>query len=124
VDDIPWLPTSVDTPFERFDIWRQFIIYASAWLTVCTVLDGVHPPALVANPAHVLVINAAAAGRIGFAQRFIGSSKFLFSWNGPRGIAPSRASSTATTLVPISPCLPLWLSLWPSGLFPKRTCGA
>lgn len=38
--DIEWLPTSVDTPFARFNIWRQFIIYASAWLTVCTVAIG------------------------------------------------------------------------------------
>jgi hypothetical protein len=40
VNDIPWLPTSIDTPFERFNIWRQFIIYASAWLTLCTVWIG------------------------------------------------------------------------------------
>lgn len=40
VNDIAWLPTSVDTPWERFNLWRQFIIYASAWLVVCSLWIG------------------------------------------------------------------------------------
>jgi hypothetical protein len=40
IPNISWLPTSIDAPFEKFNLWRQFIIYASAWLTVCTVGIG------------------------------------------------------------------------------------
>ncbi|HYC71266.1 MAG TPA: O-antigen ligase family protein [Opitutaceae bacterium] len=40
VTDISWLPTSIQTPFERFNLWRQFIIYAAAWLTICALWIG------------------------------------------------------------------------------------
>lgn len=85
VDDIPWLPTSIDTPFERFDIWRQFIIYASSWLTVCTVWTGFTRRRSLQVLLMVLVANAVTLAAVGFAQRFIGSSKFLFFMEWPVG---------------------------------------
>ncbi|SDS46942.1 O-antigen ligase family protein [Opitutus sp. GAS368] len=85
VDDIPWLPTSVDTPFERFDIWRQFIIYASAWLTVCTVWTGFTRRRSLQLLLTVLLANAMLLAGVGFVQRFSGSSKYLFLMEWPVG---------------------------------------
>ncbi|MBI2496992.1 MAG: hypothetical protein HYV75_03385 [Opitutae bacterium] len=66
VNDIPWLPTSIDTPFERFNLWRQFIIYASAWLTVCTVWVGFTRRRSLQLLLTILVINATVLAGVGF----------------------------------------------------------
>ena len=38
--DISWLPAGIGAPFARFNAWRQLMIYASAWLSVCSVWVG------------------------------------------------------------------------------------
>jgi len=40
IPNIAWLPTGIEAPFERFNVWRQWIIYADVWLLVCTVWVG------------------------------------------------------------------------------------
>jgi O-antigen ligase len=85
VNDIEWLPTSIDTPWERFNIWRQFIIYASAWLTTCTVWIGFTRRRSLQLLLLTLVINGMLLAIVGFAQRFVASSKFLFFMEWPVG---------------------------------------
>lgn len=85
VNDIEWLPTSIDTPFDRFNIWRQFIIYASAWLTVCTVWTGFTRRKSLQILLTVVLGNAVLLAAVGFAQRFVASSKFLFFMEWPHG---------------------------------------
>jgi hypothetical protein len=85
VNDIEWLPTSIDTPWERFNIWRQFIIYASAWLTTCTVWIGFTRRRSLQLLLLTLVINGMLLAIVGFAQRFMASSKFLFFMEWPVG---------------------------------------
>lgn len=85
VNDIAWLPTSIDSPFERFDIWRQLIIYASAWLTVCTLWIGFTRRRSLQLLLLTLVINGMLLALVGFAQRFTASSKFLFFMEWPVG---------------------------------------
>ncbi|MBL9218362.1 MAG: O-antigen ligase family protein [Opitutaceae bacterium] len=85
VNDIPWLPTSIDTPWERFNLWRQFIIYASAWLTVCTVWIGFTRRRSLQLLLTMLLGNAVLLAVLGFAQRFVASSKFLFFMEWPIG---------------------------------------
>jgi len=71
VNDIPWLPTSVDTPFERFNVWRQFIIYTSSWLTVCTVWTGFTRRRSLQILVAILVGNALALALVGFLQEIL-----------------------------------------------------
>jgi hypothetical protein len=85
VNDIDWLPTSIDTPFDRFNIWRQFIIYASAWLTVCTVWTGFTRRRSLQVLLTIVLGNAVLLAAVGFAQRFTASSKFLFFMEWPVG---------------------------------------
>ena len=65
VNDIEWLPTSVATPFDRFNIWRQFISYASAWMTTCTVWTGFTRRRSLQVLLSVLVINAVILAIVG-----------------------------------------------------------
>jgi hypothetical protein len=71
VNDIPWLPTSIDTPFERFNLWRQFIIYASAWLTVCTVWIGFTRRHALELLLTLLSLNGIALAVTGFIRVFV-----------------------------------------------------
>jgi O-antigen ligase len=77
--NISWLPTSVDTPFARFNVWRQFIIYASAWLTLCTVAIGLTRRRSFMLLLSVLAANGLVLVVIGFLAR-IGASPGRVLW--------------------------------------------
>ena len=83
VNDIPWLPTSIDTPFEHFNLWRQFIIYASAWLMVCTVWVGFTRRRSLLILLTVLVGNAVALSAVGYFQGLTQAKSLLGLVNFP-----------------------------------------
>ncbi len=71
VPNISWLPTSVDSPFERFNAWRQLIIYASAWLTLCTAWIGLTRRRSLAILLTSLAANALVLVLVGFYLRSV-----------------------------------------------------
>jgi len=79
VNDIAWLPTSIDTPWERFNLWRQFIIYASAWLVACSLWIGLTRRRSLQALLTSVVFNGLAIAAIGFAQRVTGT-EFVFDF--------------------------------------------
>lgn len=85
VNDIPWLPTSIDAPFQRFNVWRQFIIYASAWLTVCTVWVGFTRRRSLQVLLITVLANATLLAFVGFAHRVVSPASFLGLFDWPRG---------------------------------------
>jgi uncharacterized membrane protein YidH (DUF202 family) len=78
VNDIDWLPTSIETPFDRFNVWRQFIIYASAWLTVCTVWTGFTRRRSLQLLITILVGNAIALAAVGYLQGLTNAETLLW----------------------------------------------
>ncbi|MDI1335909.1 MAG: O-antigen ligase family protein [Lacunisphaera sp.] len=78
VNDIPWLPTSVETPFARFNLWRSFIIYATVWLTVCALWIGITRRRTLHILLSLLVGNAVILGLVGFVQKASGEGKLLW----------------------------------------------
>jgi hypothetical protein len=116
VNDIPWLPTSVDTPFERFDAWRQFIIYASAWLTVCTVWTGFTRRRSLQLLLMTLVLNAMVLSGVGFFQKFAGLDSYLFMMKWPVDSVPfasfiyhNHAGSYFALISILSVSLAMWI---------------
>lgn len=77
VNDIAWLPTSIDTPWGRFNLWRQLIIYASTWLTVCTVWVGFTRRRSLEILFGVLAINSAVLAITGFVFRAIRDPQYV-----------------------------------------------
>lgn len=69
VNEIEWLPTSIDTPFGRFNLWRQFIIYASAWLVMCTVWVGFTRRRSLQLLLTILGLNVVILTLVGFIAR-------------------------------------------------------
>lgn len=67
--EVAWLPTSTATPFERFNLWRQFIIYTSAWLTLCTIWTGLVRRYSLKILLTVLVLNGLVLMVAGGIQR-------------------------------------------------------
>ena len=78
VNDIPWLPTSIETPFERFNLWRQFIIYAITWLTVCALWIGLTRRKSMHILLGALVANACILGLVGFVHKASGEARVLW----------------------------------------------
>jgi hypothetical protein len=70
-----WLPTSIETPFARFNIWRQFIIYSSAWLTLCAVGIGLTRRRSLGMLLTVLAANGFVLVLVGFFFRFTQSAE-------------------------------------------------
>lgn len=78
VNDIEWLPTSIETPFDRFNLWRQFIIYATVWLTVCALWIGITRRRTLHVLLGVLVANACTLGLVGFVHKATKEAKVLW----------------------------------------------
>lgn len=78
VNDIAWLPTSVDSPFERFNLWRQLMIYAIGWVTVCGLWIGVTRRKSLHILLGVLAANALILAVVGFVHRASGAGKLLW----------------------------------------------
>jgi hypothetical protein len=80
VPNISWLPTSIETPFERFNVWRQFIIYASAWLTLCTVAIGLTGRRSFGIVLTVLSANALLLVVVGLVARLTNATTSQLLW--------------------------------------------
>ncbi len=78
VTDIPWLPTSIDAPFERSNASRQLLIYGSAWLTVCALWIGITRRRSLQILLGVLVGNGLLLAVAGFVQRMTDPRKVLW----------------------------------------------
>ncbi len=78
VNDIEWLPTSIETPYARFNLWRQFIIYTTVWLTVCALWIGITRRRTLHVLLGVIVANACILGLVGFVQKASGVTKLLW----------------------------------------------
>lgn len=78
VNDIEWLPTSIETPFARFNLWRQFIIYATVWLTVCALWIGITRRRTLHILLGILVANACILGVLGFVHKAVKETKVLW----------------------------------------------
>lgn len=78
VNDLEWLPTSIDAPFARFNLWRQFIIYATVWLTACALWIGVTRRKTLHVLLGVLAGNACILGLVGFVHKASGTTKLLW----------------------------------------------
>jgi len=78
VNDIPWLPTSIETPFERFNLWRQFMIYGVGWLTACALWIGLTRRKSLHILLGALVANACILGLVGFVHKASGEARVLW----------------------------------------------
>lgn len=74
---VAWLPTGVATPFEFFNVGRQAIIYATAWLGVCALWVGITRRRSLQLLLWGLVGNGVALALVGFAQRMLGEPRVL-----------------------------------------------
>lgn len=90
VEHIRWLPAGVDVPFERWGPWRMLLIYASVWLTVCTVWIAFTRRRTVQRLLVTLCINGLLLAGFGVAQRLLGNGKIFWFYNSPN---PSFFSS-------------------------------
>ena len=83
VRNIPWLPTSIEAPFAKFNAWRQEIVYAAAWLSVCSVWVGVTRRRSLRILLGVVVGNGLALVGLLAVQRFTGNQRIpwpLTAW--------------------------------------------
>lgn len=80
---ITWLPTGVEAPFDRWGPWRLLMIYATVWLTVCTVWIGITRRRTLQVFFLVLAVNGLALALFGLVQRTMGNGKLFWFWRSP-----------------------------------------
>lgn len=76
VKNISWLPSGVEAPFERFNAWRQLIIYADTWLLACSVWVGLTRRRSLRILLLVIAGNALALGMLLGLQHTIADGRF------------------------------------------------
>jgi hypothetical protein len=75
VNNIAWLPSGVDVPFIQVPgapqggPWRNLIVYASAWMTVCAAWIGFTRRRSLQRLLLVLAINGVALALLGLGER-------------------------------------------------------
>lgn len=84
VEYVKWLPSGVEVPFERGGPWRMMIIYASVWLTVCTLWVGFTRRRTLQMLFLAIAANGVALAGYGIAQRMMGNGKMFWFWEPPR----------------------------------------
>jgi hypothetical protein len=66
--NVSWLPSGISAPFAKFNDWRQWIIFASAWLLTCAIWVGLTRRRSLRILLIVLVVNGLALGSLMVAQ--------------------------------------------------------
>lgn len=81
---IQWLPTSVQVPFSRWGAWSMLMIYATAWLTVCTVWIACTHRKTVRRIFLIIAGNGLALTVFGLIHHFSGAKKMFWFWTQPK----------------------------------------
>ncbi len=77
IPHVAWLPTGVDVPFRTGGPWRMALIYASAWLTACTVWVAFTRLRTLQAFLIALAVNGVAVALFGLAQRMSGTRQIF-----------------------------------------------
>lgn len=116
-DDIRWLPTSIDAPFDRFNVWRQFIIYLSAWFTICTIWIGFTRRRSLQALLVAVLINAVVLAIVGMVHRIVSPYAFFGFYRWPAGhsafasfIYKNHAGAFFSLIASLAVALALWTS--------------
>lgn len=83
IPHVAGLPRGVDVPFVRGGPWRMLVVYASAWLTVCTLWVGFTRRRTVQTFLLVLAGNGLLLAGFGIAQRLLGNGKIFWFFDSP-----------------------------------------
>jgi hypothetical protein len=73
--DIVWLPTGVRVPFARSNAWRQLIIYAACWVSVCAIWRGITRRRSLRIVMGIIVANGLALGTLLIYQHLTGNPR-------------------------------------------------
>lgn len=71
------LPTGVSAPFENWNPWRLLLIYASAWLTVCTIWIAFTQRRTLRHLLIIVALNGTLLALFGVLQQKLGNGKIF-----------------------------------------------
>lgn len=113
VPHVRWLPSSAAAPYEIFDVWRAFIIYATVWLSACAAWIGLTRRRSLQLLLTILGANAVLLAGVGFIHRMVGETKLLWVWDVPGAhfssfIYRNHAGAYLGLLASVSLGLALW----------------
>jgi len=75
IDHIDWLPTGMSTPFEMMNPWRQMMIWAIPFLTICALWVGITRRRSVQLLLSVIVVNLVLFCLFAIGQRVLDGNK-------------------------------------------------
>lgn len=78
VDHIAWLPTGMETPFEKINAFRRLMVFGSAFLTLWTIALFLERPKSLRFLLVGLAFNGVALGILAFSQLFTGADKIFW----------------------------------------------
>jgi hypothetical protein len=111
---VTWLPSSTDTPFGFFDLWRQFIFWTAAWMTICTIWIGVTRRKALQWIAYGLAANFLCVGAAAIAHKLDGTRKVLWlrEFKGAEGFGSFVYHNHGAAYLALGVLLILALAAW------------
>lgn len=108
-----WLPSSATAPYEIFDVWRAFVIYATVWLSGSAAWVGLTRRRSLQLLLTILGANAVLLASVGFVHRMVGEPKLLWVWDVPGSsfasfVYRNHAGAYLGLLASVSLGLALW----------------
>ena len=73
-----WLPAGLDTPFAQAGLGRQWLVYASCWLLLCSIWAGLSRRLSVQYILMALALNGLALSFFAIVQRYAGNGKIFW----------------------------------------------
>jgi hypothetical protein len=115
LQDVSWLPAGVDAPFARFNAWRQVMIYAAAWLSVCSIWIGLSRRLSLRILLWVVSGNALVLGGLLAVQRITGDRRIpwpLNDWTDQPLFASFIYHNHAGAYLALAAFCPIALAVW------------
>lgn len=78
-----WLPPGVRVPFEKWGPWRVFLVFGSAWLTVCAIWIGFTRRRTLQILVGVLAGNGLLVALLGVIQRMTRTNQIYWNFEFP-----------------------------------------
>ncbi len=78
IDHVRWLPAGLQAPFGDMNGWRLMLIYASPWLTVCSLWVGITRRYTLLALLATLTVNGALLALLGILEKVAPNGKIFW----------------------------------------------
>lgn len=111
---VSWLPTSVVAPFDRYNLWRVFVVLAAAWMLACSIWVGATRRRSLQTILVALAVNGVLVAAVGIVHRMSGDPRVLWirEFKGAVGFGPLVYHNHGAAYIALVGIAAFGLAIW------------